>query len=222
VIRVVVEGWRRFWDLSWWWKGLTLGGAALVVVLTGVVVIGGDAGGSDDVDTAVLEGTQEPTAQTPDASGPTPSPSVGAEAQGGTAGRVVRVIDGETIEVSEGTETVTVRYIGIAGLATVDPREAAHCFGAEASARNKELVEGKRVDLEKDVTESDSRGRRLRYVYVDGEMVNETLVREGYALAYPIPPDVAYANQFAALEAEARAGQRGLWTACPEARELVP
>jgi len=42
-------------------------------------------------------------------------------------------------------------------------------------------------------------------------MVNEALVRDGYALASTYPPDVRYSGLFASLQAQARDGQRGLW-----------
>jgi micrococcal nuclease len=123
------------------------------------------------------------------------------------------VIDGDTIEVVAGGQEHTVRYIGIDTPETVDPRRPVQCFGKEASARNRGLVEGKVVGLEKDVSETDAFGRLLRYVWLDDEMVNALLVREGFALASTYPPDVKYSVLFAALQAEARENSRGLWGA---------
>ena len=48
---------------------------------------------------------------------------------------------------------------------TVDPNRPPGCFGKEASDRNKQLVDGKTVYLEKEVSETDRFGRLLRYVY---------------------------------------------------------
>ncbi len=106
------------------------------------------------------------------------------------------------------------RYIGIDTPETVDPRRPVECFGREASERNAQLVEGRSVGLERDVSETDQFGRLLRYVWVDGKMVNALLVEEGYATATVFPPDVRYAELFAALEAQAREAGRGLWSAC--------
>jgi micrococcal nuclease len=89
------------------------------------------------------------------------------------------------------------------------------CYGRESARRNRELVEGKTVLLEKDVSETDRYGRLLRYVWVDGKMVNAVLVEEGYARAYTVPPDVKYADLFRQLERRAREEGRGLWGACP-------
>jgi micrococcal nuclease len=124
---------------------------------------------------------------------------------------VTRVIDGDTIEISGGSR---VRYIGIDTPETVDPREEVQCFGKEASDKNKELVEGKEVRLEKDVSETDQYGRLLRYVYVGNTFVNESLVKEGFAKASSYPPDIKYQEKLANAEAFARENNKGLWAAC--------
>jgi len=135
----------------------------------------------------------------------------GGDEADANAARVVRVVDGDTIRVSLGGKEVTVRYIGIDTPETVDPRRPVQPFGKEASERNKNLVEGKSVRLEKDVSETDRFGRLLRYVYVNDDMVNATLVREGFAHAVSFPPDVKYQDLFRQLEREAREAKRGLW-----------
>lgn len=132
---------------------------------------------------------------------------------------VTNVVDGDTIDVLIDGRELRVRYIGIDTPETVDPRRPVECFGREASERNRQLVAGRRISLERDVSETDQFGRLLRYVWVDRQMVNAALVEEGYATATVFPPDVKHAELFAALEAQAREGGRGLWSACatPEA-----
>ncbi len=119
--------------------------------------------------------------------------------------RVVRVIDGDTIEIEGGAR---VRYIGIN---TPEVFPQTEYYGLEAWAKNIELVEQKTVTLEKDVSETDVYGRLLRYVYVDGLFVNAELVRLGYARAVPYPPDTKYQELLAQLEEEATEARRGLW-----------
>jgi len=125
--------------------------------------------------------------------------------------RVARVVDGDTIEIEGGEH---VRYIGMNTPETVDPRRPVQCFGKEASNKNKELVEGKDVRLEKDISERDKFGRLLRYVYLDKMFVNLELVKEGYAYATSYPPDIKYQDLFRKAEREAREQKRGLWRAC--------
>lgn len=126
--------------------------------------------------------------------------------------KVTRVVDGDTIEIEGGEK---VRYIGIDTPETVDPRKPVQCFGVEASKKNKELVEGKTVRLEKDITDKDKYSRLLRYVWVDDLFVNLELVKQGFASSYSYPPDIKYQKEFLAAETEAREAERGLWKACP-------
>lgn len=128
--------------------------------------------------------------------------------------RVTRVIDGDTIEVNLGGSIYKVRYIGIDTPETVHPSQPVECFGKEASDKNSELVEGKIVRLEKDVSETDRYGRLLRYIWVGDIFVNDYLVRQGYAYASTYPPDVKYADQFAQAQTEAIENNRGLWAIC--------
>lgn len=125
--------------------------------------------------------------------------------------RVVRVVDGDTI-VIDGNRNV--RYIGINTPETHHPTKGVECFGQEAYQKNKELVEGKTVKLEKDVSETDRYGRLLRYVYVDDMFVSFTLVRLGYAYATSYPPDVRYQDQLKIAQAQAVAENAGLWSSC--------
>lgn len=128
---------------------------------------------------------------------------------------VVRVIDGDTIKLEDGR---TVRYIGIDTPETVSPSKPVQCFGKEASDKNRELVEGKKVRLVKDVSETDKYGRLLRYVFVGDLFVNDYLVREGYAHAVTFPPDIKFSDQFKNAQKDARERKIGLWsdTACPK------
>jgi endonuclease YncB( thermonuclease family) len=86
-------------------------------------------------------------------------------------------------------------------------------FGAEATAKNKELVEGKSVLLVKDVSETDRYDRLLRYVFVGDIFVNYELVKQGYANPATYPPDVACVETFLQAEREVREDGLGLWGA---------
>lgn len=136
------------------------------------------------------------------------------------AAQVVRVIDGDTIDVQlAGGRVERVRYIGVDTPETVDPRTTVECYGMEASAHNATLVEGRAVELERDVSERDTYERLLRYVWVVGDdgalrMANEELVKGGYASAVSYPPDVRYGQRFGELERAARDAHLGLWGAC--------
>ncbi len=130
---------------------------------------------------------------------------------------MVRIIDGDTIEVEIDGLLYTVRYIGVDTPETQHPTKGEEPYGREATEINRLLVEGQTVQLEKDVSETDRFGRLLRYVWVGDMMINAVLVAEGYARVSTFPPDVAYTDGFLALEREARKEGLGLWGALPEA-----
>ncbi len=119
--------------------------------------------------------------------------------------RVQRIIDGDTVVLENGQK---LRYIGI------DTPERNECFYKEAMEENKKLVEGKEVRLEKDKSETDKYGRLLRYVWVDNTMINELLVREGFAVANSYKPDIGRQNILYSAENFAKGENRGLWGSC--------
>ena len=113
-----------------------------------------------------------------------------------------RVIDGDTVVLANGDR---VRYIGM------DTPERGEPFFDEATEYNRRLVEGRRVQLVKDQSETDRFGRLLRYVLAGDILVNAELVREGLAEAKRYKPDVKFADCFDALMQEARDAKRGMW-----------
>ncbi|MDO8618556.1 MAG: thermonuclease family protein [Candidatus Daviesbacteria bacterium] len=138
----------------------------------------------------------------------------------GESAQVTKVVDGDTIEVEMEGKSYKVRYVGIDTPETVDPRRPVGCFGKEASNENKNLVAGKTVILQKDVSDTDKYNRLLRYVYLPlGEgkflFVDDYLVREGFAKVLTYPPDVKFNTQFLEAQHEAKTNKRGLWGSCP-------
>lgn len=130
---------------------------------------------------------------------------------------VIRAVDGDTLAVKlDGDDReLKVRLLGVDTPETVDPRKAVQCFGKEASAFTKSLVEGKRVRLDPDplADEVDKYGRLLRNVILeDGRDVNALLIQEGYAYAYlSFPLNPIRKAELKRLQSEAEAAKRGLW-----------
>lgn len=145
---------------------------------------------------------------------------------------VLRVIDGDTFVLESGEK---VRLIGI------NSPEVGYCYANDATEYLKSLILGKKVYLEKDVSETDRYDRLLRYVYVDaanndasenlndatagsaGEnqshqdsriFINEDLVKKGYAEAKKYPPDIKYADKIQEAHDDAVATGLGIWGAC--------
>lgn len=142
--------------------------------------------------------------------------------------RVVRVVDGDTLEVRKGDTTEKVRLIGIDTPESYPGRKLDRdvarsgqdaatimALGRQAKAFAESLVGGREVLLEADVEPRDRYGRRLAYVWVDGAggrtLVNHAIARAGFAETLTIAPNVRRADEFRAAVAAARAEGAGLW-----------
>ncbi|MBS2968509.1 thermonuclease family protein [Metabacillus sp. KIGAM252] len=127
---------------------------------------------------------------------------------------VLSVTDGDTLkaELKNGT-TEKVRLI------LVDTPESRgkyqgnpQPFAKEASVFTKEQLEGKEIELELGVEERDRFGRLLAYIWIDGEMYNERLLKEGLARVAVYPPNTKYLDQFKEVEAKAKKEERKIWS----------
>jgi endonuclease YncB( thermonuclease family) len=117
-------------------------------------------------------------------------------------GSLIRVIDGDTIEVKLDSGPIEVRLHG------VDAPEYDQPGGMDAKkALAKHLKAQGQVSLEP--IEQDSYLRLVADVYAGDEFVNEWLLRQGYAWAYR---HYASDSRFCGWEGEARASKRGLWS----------
>ncbi len=138
---------------------------------------------------------------------------------------VSKHIDGDTIQVRDSQNRFfKVRFIGVDTPETRHPKKGVEYYGKEAAAfTKKQLPLGKKVYLEKDVSETDRYGRLLRYVWlakpsdsgreseIRGKMLNAVLLLDGYARNATYPPDVRHSKLFAKYAREARAHSKGLW-----------
>ena len=127
-----------------------------------------------------------------------------ADASGMTAAVVIRIIDGDTLDVSIDGDQERVRIFG------VDTAERGERCFAEASSLLRDLA-GAEVRLRRDARDRDPNGRLLRYIYTpDGVSIDALLIAEGLAFAWT--RDGALRDALIALESEARAANRGcLW-----------
>ncbi len=170
---------------------------------------------------AAAEPEPEPEPRREPAPAPTPAPApasapapVPAEPSYDATATVTRVVDGDTIEISPAIDGITdVRLIGVDTPETKEPGCTPQPYGPEASSYAESMLSGQQVELEFDVEKTDQYGRLLAYVYPEGgEMFNEDLVEEGYAQAYPYPPNTRYADRFAAAQESAIAAGLGMWS----------
>jgi len=108
-------------------------------------------------------------------------------------GYVVKVIDGDSIKALIDGKEFELRYIGINSPEYYSDDKAA---AERATRENKVLVEGKKIYLFKDVSNTDYFGRLLRYVFTDNFFVNFEMVERGMADSKPYYPDVSCQKLF--------------------------
>ena len=133
------------------------------------------------------------------------------------SGTVVRVVDGDTVDVRLGGTTERIRLIGVDTPESLARDRPVQCFGAEASAATEALLpQGTEVRLERDEVTRDRYGRLLAYVWRtdDDLLVNLALVEGGFADAVTFGDNEAVHQVLAAAEARARSDGVGLWSAC--------
>jgi micrococcal nuclease len=140
---------------------------------------------------------------------------VALEAGEPLSGRVVRVIDGDTIAVRIDKKVLTVRYIGINTRESRMPADSMIAGPAEAAEFNRALVLGQTVRLELDAQEKDAQGRTLAYVYVGDLMVNAEMVANGYAAVAITQPNTQQQDMLHQLERQARLLKVGRWRDSP-------
>lgn len=116
------------------------------------------------------------------------------------SGTVVRIVDGDTLDVLVANRPVRVR------LAQIDAPERSQAFGARARQALSALA-FRRVVTVADVG-VDQYGRQLGTVYVAGANINAAMVDRGMAWAYRW---YLTDRSLIRLEQQARAAHRGLW-----------
>lgn len=126
----------------------------------------------------------------------------------GTEALVVHVGDGDSIIVEAAGGEQRVRLIGI------NAPELDDCYGTESHEYLTALLEGSIVELVADEEGEDQYGRLLRYVYLDDQLVNASLVRNGYALARSYAPNLRMQDVLEDAQESAQAAARGLWSDC--------
>jgi endonuclease YncB( thermonuclease family) len=129
--------------------------------------------------------------------------SVAAQGQGVYSVTVSRVIDGDSLEVTRNGIHFQVRLWGI------DAPEWGQDFSADAKALCGQLVGGKEIELHEKYT--DTYGRTVAMVLIDGLPLNEELIRRGMAWVHIRYCDEKICNIWRELEAEARLSHSGLW-----------
>ncbi len=139
------------------------------------------------------------------ADGSSPSPA-SAETRWYT---VRRVTAGDRFEVPSGK---VVRYASVVAPDLWSPSKRVENLAKESLEYHRRRIEGKKVRLEWGFRIRDEDGSYLAFVHdADGALLNEEILRAGYAKIHIEPPNVQYAERLKEAARRARALKRGLW-----------
>ncbi|MFJ5761905.1 thermonuclease family protein [Neobacillus sp. NPDC093182] len=127
---------------------------------------------------------------------------------------LVYIIDGDTIKVNVNGKMETVRYLLMDTPESKNPKTCVQLYAKEAFLRNSELVKSGTLTLEFEQGNTrDAYGRLLAYVFIDGKLIQGTLLREGYArVAYIMNPPYKYLETFRKEENLAKREKINIWT----------
>ena len=129
---------------------------------------------------------------------------------------MLRVIDGDTVEIDYEGAVTDVRLIGVDTPETVHPRKPVEPYGEEATTFVTNLLLGESVYLRFDVDRTDMYGRLLAYLYraPDGLFVNLEIVRQGYGHVYTDFP-FKHIALFEHYASKARGSGKGVYSDVP-------
>ncbi|MBA3005229.1 MAG: thermonuclease family protein [Proteobacteria bacterium] len=116
---------------------------------------------------------------------------------------VIKIIDGDTIEVKHLGKKLRVRLWGI------DTPEWQQRFSHKAREFTRQHVQGRQVELQSKTW--DKYGRLVALVEVGGRSLNEDLIMEGLAWVHIYYCKEPICREWRQLEKEARSARRGLW-----------
>ncbi len=129
-------------------------------------------------------------------------------------GIVTEVIDGDSIKVQSANGVI--KEIRIIGLDTPETFHAItspyRCYADHAKQFMTDNILGKEVIIEREVSETDTYGRFLRHVIVNGENIAKSLLENGYARVLSVAPDTIYIEQYTKYQNIAQSGRKGIWS----------
>lgn len=128
--------------------------------------------------------------------------------------QVSKIVDGDTFWIINAKgENEKIRLIGVdAPESRKSGKKETGYYGKESKIYLEQILTGRKVRLEYDVSKYDRYKRTLAYVYLEnGTFLNAHLIKNGYASVMTVPPNVRFADQFVQLQKEAREKKRGLW-----------
>ncbi|NWF99212.1 MAG: thermonuclease family protein [Nitrospirae bacterium] len=123
---------------------------------------------------------------------------------------VLSIADGDTLTARIGKKEEKIRLIGIDA-----PELAQKPWGEKSKEFLQSIISssGWKVSIEYDIDKRDKYGRLLAYLRTaDGQLINQKMLENGYAMLFTFPPNVKYVNELTAAQSTARKNKLGIWS----------
>jgi endonuclease YncB( thermonuclease family) len=120
------------------------------------------------------------------------------------SGLVVGISDGDTITVLHEGKSEKIKLFGI------DTPEKGQAFSNKAKQFTSKMAYGKTVEVE--AKDTDRYGRTVALIDVNGQSLNEELIKNGFAWVYRKYCVEPFCENWLNFEAIARYGKIGLWS----------
>lgn len=125
-----------------------------------------------------------------------------------------KCVDGDTAKFIINHKEYSTRFLAIDTPETKHPKKGVEPFGKEASNYTcNALKNASQIVLEYDSssTKEDKYGRKLAWIFVDGELLQKKLIEKGYAKVAYLYGDYKYTNQLKKAESLAKQKKIGIW-----------
>ncbi len=129
--------------------------------------------------------------------------------------KYIKTSDGDTARFEVNGEDRRVRFLGINTPEVAGEDKVEEPYGNEALEYTKSRLDNAKkfeIEYDENADKEDRFGRILAYIWVDGELFQEELVKNGYAKTYMMRANYKYADELKAAEREAKANKIGVWS----------
>lgn len=128
--------------------------------------------------------------------------------------KYIKTSDGDTARFEINGENVRVRFLGINTPEVAGEDKVEEPYGNEALEYTKNRLDNAKefeIEYDENADKEDRFGRILAYIWVDGELFQEELVRKGYAKTYMMKSNYKYADELKSAERKAKEEKLGVW-----------
>lgn len=133
-------------------------------------------------------------------------------------------VDGDTAKFIYKDEKITARFLAIDTPETVHPTKEEEVYGKEASECTCNSLKNANeiiLEFDKDSDEKDKYDRYLVWVFVDGNLLQEKLVKNGLASVAYLYGDYKYTNKLKKAEQLAEENKLGIWNINSNEEDIV-